>query len=148
MRVLSVGTEKAVTRVSLGPPAVDVRGEAVGEVVEDPLQSGVVGLGRVGEVEVPHVGAAFAPGGVAAGVALLDHAGREDMLAAGDAGPDDFRGELAFAVADLRAEGAPGAWELTDDLLPGRFVDVPVVQGDGSVWSGHGSEHTLGLRCG
>ena len=55
--------------------AVDVRGEAVGEAVEDALEVGVVGFGRVGEVEVPHVGAAFAPGGVVAGVLLFDDAG-------------------------------------------------------------------------
>ena len=81
---------------------IDVRGEAVGEVVENAPQPDVVRFGWIGEVEVPHVCAALAPGGVLAGELLFEHARSPDVLASGDAGPDDFGGELGCRWASLR----------------------------------------------
>lgn len=60
--------------------------------------------GRAGVAEVPHVFAALASSGVAAGCLVLDNPGGEDLFVLGDADPEGLGGELVLAVAEFGLE--------------------------------------------
>jgi len=101
--------------------------------VKDRLEVGVVGLDR-GAVELaPHVGAALVPGGVRVWLLVLDGVGGEEVLALGDACPDDLGGEFAFAVVEDGAERSSCRGELAGDVLPGAGVDGPGTEGYAAV---------------
>jgi hypothetical protein len=67
--------------------------------------------------------------GYVGGLLVTDGVWREDTFAAGDLGPDDDRGAVPVAVAEVGALPAAVAWQLVDDGDPAGGVDAPVAQG-------------------
>jgi hypothetical protein len=66
---------------------------------------------------------------MSAGCWFADGVWREDAFAAGDPGPDDDRGAVPVAVAEVGLLPVAVAWQLVDDGSPGCGVDAPAAQG-------------------
>ena len=90
------------------PSGVDVAGESVCVLGEEPSEVGVVAERPIGVELVPDRVAAGLPGALdVRGLGRLDGSGCEEVLALGRVAPDDLGCALAFEVAEC---GLVRAW--------------------------------------